>query len=199
MKPIINDYVFYKIINDDLPEYTYIGSSCNFIRRKCEHKITCNNPNRKGHHLKIYQIIRNNGGWEKWDMVMIDKLDQTTLLDARIKEEELRLKYDGNLNTNKAYQTVEELNEHRKQHKKEYHESNKEAISEKWNEYYKKNKEALSEKKKEHYESNKETILEKMKEKMTCECGSIFAKKALNRHLNTLKHQQFCQPIDLSI
>ena len=160
-RPEINDYVFYKIVCDELPEYVYIGSTACFSKRKKAHKCSCNKLNSKKHNFKLYQTIRDNGGWDKWNMVVIDKLNSTTLLDARIKEESLRKEYNGNLNMVKAHVTVEE--------------------------------------KKEHYELNKEVILKNAKEKITCDCGSIFTKRALNRHINSLKHQQFCQPIDLSI
>jgi hypothetical protein len=244
MKPIINDYVFYKITCEDLPEYIYIGSTVHFIKRKCQHKGSCNNSDRKNHNLKLYQTIRDNGGWDKWNMLVIDEAKQVTLTEARIKEESLRKEYNGNLNMVKAHVTVEEIKEcmkkkskeHYEKNKeditekhKEYRESNKEIIFEKQKEYYKKNKEiifekrkkyrelnkelisekkkvcyesnkeVILEKRKEYYETNKESINEKRKEKITCECGSIFNKRALNRHINSLKHQQFCQPIDLSI
>tara|TARA_R110002167_G_scaffold41862_1_gene127731 strand:+ start:136 stop:639 length:504 start_codon:yes stop_codon:yes gene_type:complete len=164
-RPEINDYVFYKIICDDLPEYVYIGSTGCFSKRKGAHKGRCNNPNRKNYKCKLYQTIRDNGGWDKWQMVIIDKLDQTTLLDARIKEEALMKEYNGNLNSQKAYRSVEEAKEYEKEHKKE------------------------------HYELNKKTINEKRNEKMTCKCGAIVRKDTIKRHEKTLKHQQFCQPI----
>ena len=190
-RPEINDYVFYKIVCDELPEYVYIGSTACFSKRKKAHKCSCNKLNSKKHNFKLYQTIRDNGGWDKWNMVVIDKLNSTTLLDARIKEESLRKEYNGNLNMVKAHVTVEE--------KKEHYELNKEVILKKHKEYRENNKELIAEKKKEHYELNKEVILKNAKEKITCDCGSIFTKRALNRHINSLKHQQFCQPIDLSI
>ena len=212
-RPEINDYIFYKIVNDDLPEYIYIGSTGCFIKRKISHKEACNNLNSRHHHLKLYKTIRENGGWDQWNMVVIDKLDQTTLLDARIKEEELRKEYNGNLNTIKAYRTDEEKKEYYQENKgraKEYKQKNKKDISKKQKEYRDSHQEFIVEKRKEYYDSNKKTILEKAKknyqtnkeainEKMTCECGSIFIKNTLNRHKKSLKHQQFCQPIDLSI
>ena len=191
MKPIINDYVFYKIVCDELPEYIYIGSTVHFIKRKSQHKGTCNNPDDKNYKCKLYQTIRENGGWDRWNMKVIDEAKQLTLTEARIKEEMLRKEYNGNLNMHRAHRSVEDVKEINKKN----HEKNKEFILEKKKKYYELNKEALLEKQKEYHEKNKKIILEKM----TCECGSIFAKKALNRHINTLKHQQFCQPIDLSI
>ena len=176
MKFIINDYVFYKIVCDELPEYIYIGATVHFIKRKCYHKGSCNNPNAKEHNYKLYKTIRDNGGWDKWDMLVIDEAKQVTLTEARIKEEELRLKYNGNLNSNKAYLTVEDMSSDEKEYKKVYQESNKELIAEK---------------KKVYRELHKKSI----NEKMTCECGSIFIKKTLNRHIDSKKHQRFCQPI----
>tara|TARA_R110000803_G_scaffold94098_1_gene161586 strand:- start:149 stop:691 length:543 start_codon:yes stop_codon:yes gene_type:complete len=180
MKPIINDYVFYKITCDELPEYIYIGSTVHFIKRKSNHKTNCTNTNRKEHNLKLYKTIRENGGWDKWQMIVIDEAKHMTLTEARIKEEALRKEYNGNLNMNKAYSTVEELKEDAKK-------------------YYENNKKSISEKKKEYEELNKEIIAEKKSEKITCECGAVFVKYGKNRHINSLKHQQFCQPIDLSI
>tara|TARA_R110002167_G_scaffold233664_1_gene438867 strand:+ start:279 stop:812 length:534 start_codon:yes stop_codon:yes gene_type:complete len=176
MKPIINDYVFYKITCDDLPEYIYIGSTVHFIKRKSDHKGNCNNPNRKEHNCKLYKTIRDNGGWGQWNMTVIDEAKQLTLTAARIKEEALRKEYNGNLNSYKAHQTVEERKEYEKEHKKEYHEKNQKIINEKNKKYYESNKEAIN-------------------EKMNCECGSIFNKRALNRHIDSKKHQRFCQPI----
>ena len=51
-KKVINDYYFYKIVCDDLPHYIYIGSTCDFIRRKSLHKSDCNNINRKNSAVK---------------------------------------------------------------------------------------------------------------------------------------------------
>ena len=56
----------------------YIGSTKNLQNRiKC-HKCRCNSINSKPHHnLKVYQFIRENGGWENWEIVVIKKLPNT--------------------------------------------------------------------------------------------------------------------------
>tara|TARA_R110000772_G_scaffold253037_1_gene368596 strand:+ start:183 stop:878 length:696 start_codon:yes stop_codon:yes gene_type:complete len=228
-RPEINDYIFYKIVNDDLPEYIYIGSTGCFYKRKCQHKSSCNNPNSQHYNCKLYKTIRENGGWDHWNILVIDEAKQLTLTEARIKEESLRKEYNGNLNMVKAYRSVEERKEQKKKNGKQIYELNKESILEKTKIYYESNKETIlekqkkyneinkeiifetrknyrelnkeliAEKKKEHYELNKEVILKNAKEKMTCECGAVFVKHGKNRHINSLKHQQFCQPIDLSI
>ena len=60
----------------------YIGSCCNFVRRKCEHKISCNNSNRKNYNLKVYKFIRENGGWDSWCMTKIIDYPCNNLLEV---------------------------------------------------------------------------------------------------------------------
>ena len=50
----------------------YVGSTTNFANRKNGHKTTCNNENYKQYHYKIYEFIRNNGGWESFNMILIE-------------------------------------------------------------------------------------------------------------------------------
>ena len=131
-------------------------------------------------------------------MIIIDKGEQLSLTDARIKEEQLRKEYNGNLNSKQAYVSVEEskdkikeYNENNKEKKKDYREKNKENLKD----YREKNKEKLKdyreknkEKMKEYYENNKDIILAKWKEKVTCICGCILNKNNLSKHLKTPKH-----------
>jgi hypothetical protein len=48
-----------------------VGSTTNFTKRKYNHKNAVFNDKNKGHHLKLYVSIRENGGWESWDMIKI--------------------------------------------------------------------------------------------------------------------------------
>jgi len=65
----------YKLIHkDDINnENIYIGSTTNFTKRKSKHKEHCNKEKSKKHHLKVYQNIRDNGGWNEWSMLLIEK------------------------------------------------------------------------------------------------------------------------------
>jgi len=187
-KKTITDYVFYKIVCDDCPDYIYIGSTSNFRDRKSGHKRSCNNPNEKNHNIKLYQVIREYGGWTNWNMVVIDKAEQLTLTDSRIKEEQLRKEYNGNLNMCRAFRSDEEKKADKKILNKEYREKNKEIIVEKGKEYNELNRDKISERMKEYREKNKEIIVEKQKEKITCICGCKITKHNLNRHIKNDKH-----------
>jgi hypothetical protein len=56
--------VIYKLINYDYPDSIYVGSTN-------QNKYACTNPDNSRHHEKKYQMIRNNGGWDNWKMIVI--------------------------------------------------------------------------------------------------------------------------------
>ena len=77
--------IIYKIYcNDTNVTDIYIGHTTNFVKRKYQHKTLCNNSSK----LKIYDIIRNNGGWNNWNMVEIAKYSCQDVTEARIREQE---------------------------------------------------------------------------------------------------------------
>ena len=66
--------IMYKFVCNDLNVTdVYVGNTTEFTKRKSSHKCNCNNENCKSHNLKVYQIIRANGGWLNWRMIEIKK------------------------------------------------------------------------------------------------------------------------------
>ena len=155
--------LIYKVVHKDDYDNAniYIGSTTDFTRRKNQHKNTCINDKHKDHNAKKYQYIRNNGGWNEWNMIEIEKHPCNYGNEARTREEYWRSHFNAQLNMVKSYQTYEE----RLEHKKRYNDINKE-------------------KRKEHYKQNKD----KINEKITCECGCIITKSVLARHKKTQNH-----------
>ena len=49
----------------------YIGSTNDFNIRKSQHKHNCYNHECKEHNYQVYKYIRDNGGWENWEMTEI--------------------------------------------------------------------------------------------------------------------------------
>ena len=85
-------YIIYKICCDDLPEFIYVGSTKSFRHRKNQHKSSYNKDDTQ----KLYTTIRENGGWDNWRMVILEDIGEVSLTEARIKEEEHRVKLNGN-------------------------------------------------------------------------------------------------------
>ena len=112
------EYIFYKISCCD-PNVTefYIGSTKDFTKRKSVHKHRCINENNK---TKQYVFMREQGGWDNWQMNPIDKQLLATRIDARIYERKLTDEHQATLNTNNAYTSDEEKKECNKEYQKAY-------------------------------------------------------------------------------
>ena len=66
--------VIYKIVCNDLNvKDVYVGHTTDFTKRKVSHKGVLNCPNHHNYNLKVYTTIRDNGGWENWTMIEIEK------------------------------------------------------------------------------------------------------------------------------
>jgi len=166
-------YYIYKICCDDCPDYVYVGSTKAFRERKHRHKSDCNNEKSKHYNYKLYTKIRENSGWENWRMVIIDECGEITFTEARIKEEEWRVKLNANLNSQKCHQTEEGHKDNKKEWNKKNYEYNKE-----------------------YYEKNKEKINEKNREIITCECGCKTLNSHLARHKKSKKHKKLMEEIN---
>lgn len=53
----------------------YIGSTANMKHRTNAHKTACNNKYDKAYDYKNYKFIRDNGGWNNWEMKKICDVD----------------------------------------------------------------------------------------------------------------------------
>ena len=127
--------IIYKIVCNDLTvKDCYVGHTINMTKRKCQHKSVCNNEKDKKHNLKIYKIIRENGGWENWSMLLVEKFPCKDSSEACKREREVCEELDAKMNTFRPYVTQEEYNQNRKQNQKKYDQINKQRISEQKNE-----------------------------------------------------------------
>ena len=210
--------LIYKIVcNDTSVKECYIGSCCNFTRRKAAHKSCCNNEKSPKYNQKKYKFIREHGGWCNWSMIQIKSFpcDNKRKLEAE-ERKELEIN-GGSLNCNIPHRTLKEYyqnyQKYREKNKeqivdyqKEYREINKEKIAENHKKYYQENKEKITEYHKKRYNDNKEKVKEKVneyrkknkqqiaeynKEKITCECGSLVSNINLSRHKKSKKHIEF--------
>ena len=203
--PKYENSVIYKIKhNEDYDDTNiYVGSTTNFKHRKNEHKSYCNNEKSKHYNVFVYQFIRDNGNWDNWVMIPIEKYSCNDKKELLIRERHhidlLRPKLNQVIPTRNHKERYEVNKEKLKDYFKQYHIDNKEKLNEKTKQYYHNNKEKVLEKSKEYYESNKEEIKEKSKEyrkankekiaeKAICDhCGCQIREHNLKRHQKTNK------------
>ena len=177
----------------------YIGSTLNQYRRKHAHKNNSNNPNSRMYNYYVYQFIRENGGFENWDLVILEEYPTENKNELVWKEREYIELLKPALNcVKRPIITVEEKSEQNRElerkrrennpdkfreRSRRYRENNPEKISEKGRRYRENNKQKISEYQKKHYENNKEKISEKGKERVNCNiCNKEFARWSLSRH-----------------
>jgi hypothetical protein len=201
-------FSIYKIEHKTNPDLVYVGSTSDFNRRKRQHKRRCNSSE-----LKVYQMIREHGGWNEFDMVELNQIE-CTKLESRQEEDRVRIQLNARLNMIRAVadpeyhkqyqekyyeQNREQLLEKQKQYqeqnqeqileyKKQYREQNQEQLLEKQKRYREQNQEQLLEKQKQYYEQNREQIKEQMNQKFTCECGGKYTYGNKSQHFKSRKH-----------
>jgi len=145
--------IIYKLCcKDPTIKDIYVGHTTNFKIRNNGHRSCCNNPNGKQYNHYKYQFIRDNGGYENWNMIIIKDYPCNNKRDAEKEENRIMIDLGATLNICKAYVSKEEKKEYRKNYNNMYNKK-----------YSEENKEILCEKKKEYYQENRTEIIEKLK------------------------------------
>jgi len=92
--------IIYKITcNDKNIKEVYVGHTTNFVQRKHAHKQSCNSNKSINHSCKVYQVIRDNGGWDNWKMEIINFFNCKDHYEARKKEQEYFISLNATLNS----------------------------------------------------------------------------------------------------
>ena len=97
--------IIYKLINYDYPDLVYVGSTTNFTKRKQNHKCNCHNEKRKKHNLKVYTNIRENDGWENWNMIKICDYPCENRREAELEEDRYMMELKASMNSHRASRT----------------------------------------------------------------------------------------------
>jgi len=140
-------------LDENIKEF-YIGSTDNLKKRINSHKcLYLKNTD----HRKLYTFIRENGGWDNWEINYIQKFKFLTDEELREYEQWYIDTYKPELNSQRAKGIDEERKRlaHRKRLKK-------------------------------FYEKNKEKIQQKRKEKIPCpHCNKMINKPNISTHIKT--------------
>ena len=191
----------YAIVGEDGME-VYVGSTCSpLYKRWWEHRHSAKRyPNRD-----IYKYISENGGFEKFRIILVEEYSCENRDQLRRREGEhiKRLNPVGNRNVagrtkQEYYQDNQEVFlENRRQYReqnpeywRQYHEQNRETINEKRRQYHEQNRETINEKKRQYHEQNRETIKEKQRQYHEQNRETINEKKRQYRLRKKLEKQK---------
>ena len=102
--------VIYKIkCKDETRTDLYVGHTFNLYMRTAQHKSNCNNIKSKLYNIKLYQVIRANGGFDNWMAEVIEKyIECNSLEDARKRERYYIEQLNVNLNCNNPFRATDE-------------------------------------------------------------------------------------------
>jgi len=141
----------YKIVCNDLTiKDCYVGHTTDMTKRKWGHKSACNNEKNKAHNYNIYKIIRENGGWDNWNMLLVEEFPCKDKYEACKREREVYEELDAKMNMVIPYRTQEEHKEYHKQYNKQYSEEHKEELKQQFKQYRKEYRETHKEERKEY-------------------------------------------------
>jgi len=160
-----NNAVIYSIkCKDPTVTFTYFGSTISFTGRKSSHKGNCNNQNSKSYNVNLYKVIRDNGGWDNWEMKIIKVFPCESRVHLAIEEQKY-IDKNRDMNCNNAYVSVEDRKERVLTYNIQYRLDNKESIAQYYldnkesrAQYYLDNKESIASCKAQHWLDNKERI-----------------------------------------
>lgn len=138
-------------IYDETIREHYIGSTRNPDKRFGEHKHNCNKPDRDRYNLKVYQHIRDNGGFGEWQISILET-HTVTKKDASIHERWLIELYESNLNTQVPSRTA-----------KEYYSSRRDEIIEQQRAYRTSNRDHINEQQRDYREANRKLVNERQR------------------------------------
>ena len=180
--PDYSNSSIYKLVHkeDFDNENIYIGSTTNFIKRKNQHKSKCNYENNKDYNLKLYQYIRQNGGWDNWTMIQIQSYSCGSKKELETQErywiEKLKSKLNNNIPTRTKVEYYYDNRDEKLEYHKKYYYDNRDENLVKRKQYYNDNKDKILEKGKEYRIDNKDKIAEKKKQYSIDNKGKIAEK-----------------------
>ena len=178
--------IIYKLVHkDDLDdENIYIGSTTNFKQRKNHHRHSCNYVNNKDHNAKKYQFIRENGGWDNWVMIEIEKYPCKDSNEATARERYWKRELNATLNTIEPQRSKEEWLQDNPTYVKDYN-----------TKYYQVNFDDIKKKTAQYRQDNRLKIAEREKQIVKCNiCACEVTKYKLKRHQQSKKCQTSILP-----
>ena len=89
----------YKIEHIEDETLVYVGQTTSFKHRKSKHKSDCNNENGNKFNCKLYKMILENGGWDMFQMIEIEKFPCNDRQEAERREYEIVRELKASMNT----------------------------------------------------------------------------------------------------
>ncbi len=127
MPRIAIDYantIIYKIQHNEKDELLYVGHTTDFTKRKSAHKTNTHSEGANTYNRQVYKMIRDNGDWNSFRMIEINKFPCNNRREAEAEEDRVMRELKATMNMNRAYRTQQDT----KDDAKEYRATNADEI-----------------------------------------------------------------------
>lgn len=96
----------------------YVGSTINLCSRKKQHKSVCKTPENKSYNFKVYKFIRDNGGFDNFEFVVLKEVEVNDKIELKQHEAEQYELLKPSLNCNNPLIQID-MNLYQKEYYKE--------------------------------------------------------------------------------
>lgn len=179
------EITYYKLFcKDSSVTDTYIGATKDLKARLVTHSCLARKVaagEKKG--SRLYNYIAENGGWDCWDVLVIETREMPTSQLRAEHENRLRLEHGATLNTQVPGRTIAESNMiSRKKWRKVHAKSLKRKRESE--EFKKRNRENT----KAYYGKHSERLNARNRERLLCPCGCETSRGSSSTHMKSKKH-----------
>lgn len=113
----------------------YIGSTINLCSRKKQHKSVCKTPENKSYNFKVYKFIRDNGGFDNFEFVVLKEVEVNDKTELKQHEAEQYELLKPSLNCNNPLIQIDMKLYQKEYYKEKYTNYHKQRYQEKKDEY----------------------------------------------------------------
>lgn len=164
----------YEIVQNDNDKIIYIGSTTGkyFCIRKGEH--TRPSTTNSGRQPKLYDYIKNNGGWNKFKFNIIRYFDNIDKQELLTLEKQVIIEKNPLANSIKPIETYEEYLERKRNQLKIWRKQNPDYIV-----------------KHKNRQSQIEYTKKRCSTKIDCECGGTYTLQNKTNHFSRMIHKEY--------
>ncbi len=117
----------------------YVGSTINLCSRKKQHKSVCKTPENKSYNFKVYKFIRDNGGFDNFEFVVLKEVEVNDKIELKQHEAEQYELLKPSLNCNNPLIQIDMKLYQKEYYKEKYTNYHKQRYQEKKDEYKERN------------------------------------------------------------
>ncbi len=117
----------------------YVGSTINLCSRKKQHKSVCKTPENKSYNFKVYKFIRDNGGFDNFEFVVLKEVEVNNKVELKQHEAEQYELLKPSLNCNNPLIQIDMKLYQKEYYKEKYTNYHKQRYQEKKDEYKERN------------------------------------------------------------